>query len=49
MLPARDPTPTYYRISQNLRRRILEGHYPADSQLPTEDDLIREFGVSRHT
>lgn len=49
MLPVRDPTPSYHRISQTLRQRILEGRYPADSQLPTEDDLLREFSVSRHT
>ena len=49
MLNIRDPMPTYYRISQTLRRRILDGQYPADSQIPTEDDLLREFSVSRHT
>src|SRR6188508_2581270 len=49
MLPVRDPTPNYYRISQTLRQRIQDGRYPADSQLPTEDDLLREFSVSRHT
>jgi GntR family transcriptional regulator len=49
MLPARTSTPAYQRISQTLRRRILDGRYPADSQIPTEDDLLREFSVSRHT
>jgi GntR family transcriptional regulator len=49
MLPARTSTPTYQRISQTLRRRILDGRYPTDSQIPTEDDLLREFSVSRHT
>ena len=49
MLPVRDPTPNYHRISRTLRQRILDGHYPVDSQLPTEDVLLREFSVSRHT
>ena len=49
MQPDRALAPAYYRISQTLRRRILDGRYPADSQLPTEDDLLREFSVSRHT
>jgi GntR family transcriptional regulator len=49
MMPVRASTPTYQRISQTLRRRILDGRYPADSQIPTEDDLLREFSVSRHT
>jgi GntR family transcriptional regulator len=48
-LPARDPTPAYYRIYQSLRQRIASGAYPADAQIPTEDQLMGEFGVSRHT
>ncbi len=47
--PARDPTPAYYRIYQSLRRRISAGAYAADAQIPTEDQLMGEFGVSRHT
>lgn len=49
ILPARDPTPAYYRIYQSLRGRISAGIYPVDSQIPTEDRLMDEFGVSRHT
>jgi GntR family transcriptional regulator len=45
----RDPTPAYYRIFQVLRSRVLSGAYEVGSQLPTEGDLIAEFGVSRHT
>lgn len=47
--PPRDPTPAYYRIFQVLRRRITGGVYPVAAQLPTEELLMREFGVSRHT
>lgn len=45
----RDPTPAYYRIFQNLRQRIVSGFYAVADQLPTEEELMREFGVSRHT
>jgi GntR family transcriptional regulator len=45
----RDPTPAYYRIFQTLRQRIASGIYAVAEQLPTEDELTREFGVSRHT
>jgi GntR family transcriptional regulator len=48
-LPVRDPTPAYYRIYQRLRERIITGAYPVDEQIPTEDQLMFEFGVSRHT
>lgn len=48
-LPARDPTPAYYRIYQSLRGRISAGEYPIDKKIPTEDQLMLEFGVSRHT
>lgn len=48
-LPARDPTPAYYRIYQALRGRISGGAYPVDGKIPTEDRLMLEFGVSRHT
>lgn len=45
----RDPMPIYHRIYQVLRRRIVDGTYPIESQLPTETGLVEEFGVSRHT
>jgi GntR family transcriptional regulator len=48
-MPARDPTPAYYRIYQSLRARIGAGTYAVDAQIPTEDRLMQEFGVSRHT
>jgi GntR family transcriptional regulator len=48
-LGTRDPIPAYYRIFQTLRRRIATGVYDVGAQLPTEEDLMREFSVSRHT
>ncbi|MGE0716955.1 MAG: GntR family transcriptional regulator [Alphaproteobacteria bacterium] len=48
-LPDRDPTPAYFRIFQNLRRRIAAGEFGLGAQLPTEGELMAAFGVSRHT
>lgn len=41
--------PKYAQIVQALRRRIAEGTYPPGSLLPSETQLVREFGVSRPT
>lgn len=41
--------PKYAQIVQALRRRITDGTYPEGSQLPSETQLVREFGVSRPT
>lgn len=43
------PVPLYFQILQTIRARIASGAYPAGSQLPTDEALIQEFGVSRHT
>lgn len=45
----RDPTPAYYRIFRTLRHRIATSAYAVGEQLPTEEELMREFAVSRHT
>jgi GntR family transcriptional regulator len=41
--------PLYRRVVQTLKHEIVTGVYPVDSQLPTESELTRRFGVSRHT
>lgn len=41
--------PRYRQILAALRERIIEGHYPIGSHLPTEVELCAEFGVSRYT
>jgi GntR family transcriptional regulator len=41
--------PKYAQIVTALRRRIAEGTYPPGSLLPSESQLVREFGVSRPT
>lgn len=41
--------PKYAQIVQAIRQRIADGKYPPGSMLPSEAQLIREFGVSRPT
>lgn len=39
----------YRQIARELRNRIADGEFDVERRLPTEDDLIAEYGVSRHT
>src|SRR5215218_919721 len=39
----------YWQLAEQVRGRIADGHYADGSQLPTEEALGREFGVSRIT
>jgi GntR family transcriptional regulator len=41
--------PKYAQIVQALRRRMADGTYPPGSLLPSETQLMKEFGVSRPT
>lgn len=41
--------PLYYQLSTILREQILSGSYQRGDQLPTEAQLVAEFGVSRIT
>jgi len=41
--------PIYARILDTLRQRIAEGVYRVGESLPTEAELVLEFGVSRQT
>ncbi len=43
------PIPLYHRVYSVLRQRVDNGEYPPGAQLPTEDELEAEFGVSRAT
>lgn len=43
------PAPLYHRAFGLLYQRIAEGTYAPGDQLPTEDELASEFGVSRAT
>ena len=41
--------PAYRQILETLRTRIRDGSYPVGDRLPTDEALMSEFGVSRHT
>jgi GntR family transcriptional regulator len=41
--------PKYLRLAGWLEQRIASGDFPPESALPTEEQLCREFGVSRGT
>lgn len=45
----KDPLPLYHQVYQALLLQISSGHYSVGSQLPTEDELARSFGVSKIT
>jgi GntR family transcriptional regulator len=47
--PLPDPTPLYAVLEAQIAAGIAGGEFPIGSQLPTEDQLIRRFAVSRTT
>ena len=44
-----DPTPLYAQLEAQIAAGIANGDFPVGSRLPTEDDLIKRFNVSRTT
>ncbi|MCO6004493.1 GntR family transcriptional regulator [Actinoallomurus purpureus] len=49
MADAEFPLPKYARVVTELRRRIENGTYRPGDMLPSEAQLVREFGVGRTT
>jgi GntR family transcriptional regulator len=45
----RSPVPLYYQVESVLRDEVAAGKYPSGEPLPTEESLVRRFGVSRIT
>lgn len=41
--------PLYYQLENLLREKILSGAFVAGDRLPTENELIQQYGVSRIT
>jgi GntR family transcriptional regulator len=41
--------PLYYQLENLMREKILSGEYRVGDRLPTENDLIHQYGVSRIT
>jgi GntR family transcriptional regulator len=48
-LDATSPTPLYHQIFVLLREKIYRGDYKIDSYLPSEQEIVVSFGVSRIT
>ena len=49
MIDAQDPAPLYAQVEHQLATEIAAGRWAVHEQLPTEDQLIDMFGVSRIT
>ncbi|MEV8046367.1 GntR family transcriptional regulator [Streptomyces griseoluteus] len=43
------PEPLYEQIATVLAGRIADGTYPPRRRIPSEADVVAEFGVSRPT
>ena len=48
-LPRSSTVPLYAQIKEALRAKIIDGTYVAHQQLPSENEMIQAFGVSRIT
>ncbi|MCX9193536.1 GntR family transcriptional regulator [Carbonactinospora thermoautotrophica] len=48
-MPFEMAPPKYARVVAALQERITNGTYPPGSMLPSEEQLLKEFGVSRTT
>lgn len=46
---ATDEVPLYYQLGSLLREKILSGEFAVETRIPTEADLVTEYGVSRIT
>jgi GntR family transcriptional regulator len=44
-----NPTPLYAQLEAQIAAGIANGDFPVGTRLPTEDDLIKRFNVSRTT
>jgi GntR family transcriptional regulator len=41
--------PKYVRLAQTIQRRIEDGTYPPGTKVPSENQLVQSFGMSRPT
>ncbi|GGY59538.1 GntR family transcriptional regulator [Marinobacter zhanjiangensis] len=49
LMAGHSPLPLYVQIRDSLRRQILEGQYQFHERLPSENAMMKTFGVSRIT
>lgn len=45
MIEFRENAPKWEQIADVLKARIADGTYPVDSRLPSQHQLVAEFGV----
>ena len=48
-MPFESAPPKYAQVVAGVQERISDGRYPAGSMLPSEDQLVKEWGMSRTT
>jgi len=48
-MPVESTQPKYALIANTIQDRIISGRYPVRSLLPSESELMREFGTARAT
>jgi GntR family transcriptional regulator len=41
--------PKWAQVAEVLKARIKDGTYPADTQLPSQHELVQEFGIAPNT
>ncbi|HSP01297.1 MAG TPA: GntR family transcriptional regulator, partial [Thioalkalivibrio sp.] len=49
LMAGHSPLPLYVQIRDRLRRQILDGTYQVHERLPSENEMMGAFGVSRIT
>ena len=49
IVAGQSPLPLYVQIRDRLRRQILDGSYEVHARLPSENEMMNTFGVSRIT
>lgn len=49
MIEWRQNAPKWVQVADVLKRRIADGVYPVDGQLPSQHELVGEFEVAPNT
>lgn len=49
VIDRRRPEPLYHQLESLLRRQILAGQWAAGERIPTEEQLVEAYGISRVT
>lgn len=49
MIDFREDQPRWEQVAQVIRDRITAGDYRPGSRVPSENDLMQEFGIARMT